>query len=569
MCIFKEIYFAFRVLKFLILFNCGLNISLVASGYQGFEARSTPSNPLSNCIEEMYAASQGDGFGSDISIEAYCEKKINSESLNQNEQIQATNSGNQSGNNALATPYGEPEPKQNVPQPNNTAQGQAAMPAQNCNELWGNGFNCDTQKSIDAKSGTTANPTSTNASTTSASTTSQAAEQKAEQEKQAAEARKKTYDGNAGNQCTQAAAAVKSMCDPKSNKDVVMATTMANSIASQLTAASSTSIQNACSGVGTASQTMNGALTAFKSVCWYKMSACERACGESAQSAVTDPNIRSAMNEQNKTCDNALAIVNGVDQNILSLVATNMNASKCEELAASLRPNCNVNPFAPGCNNNVNNCNSPAAANNPICRCMSYPNDPMCSQFSGKLTRNSPTGVNNGANLAGYKDLLGSVDGTDFGLGEEAIKMQKADGSGGSRAPGGGGGRGVSASTEPGRGGNGSGGGNGGGGGGSGANSKVLAGYWGGGSGGGAWGGGGARGAASGGPNGAMSNGRGVAGGNQANVDLKKFLPGGAFDPRRRPANVVGPDGITGPMSDIFKKINDRYLAVGPSLKQR
>jgi hypothetical protein len=49
-------------------------------------------------------------------------------------------------------------------------------------------------------------------------------------------------------------------------------------------------------------------------------------------------------------------------------------------------------------------------------------------------------------------------------------------------------------------------------------------------------------------------------------VDLKQFLPGGQMDPSRGLAGAAGPDGITGPNSDIWKKIKMRYYSVTPSL---
>jgi hypothetical protein len=43
-------------------------------------------------------------------------------------------------------------------------------------------------------------------------------------------------------------------------------------------------------------------------------------------------------------------------------------------------------------------------------------------------------------------------------------------------------------------------------------------------------------------------------------VNLQQFMPGGANDPKRAIAGVVGPDGITGPNTNIFRKVNGRYF---------
>lgn len=62
-------------------------------------------------------------------------------------------------------------------------------------------------------------------------------------------------------------------------------------------------------------------------------------------------------------------------------------------------------------------------------------------------------------------------------------------------------------------------------------------------------------------------NGRPQLGANGQNVDLRKFLPGGHVDPRRALAGATGPDGITGPYSNIWHKINNRYFSIRPTLR--
>ncbi|MCS6838927.1 MAG: hypothetical protein NZ480_08780, partial [Bdellovibrionaceae bacterium] len=58
------------------------------------------------------------------------------------------------------------------------------------------------------------------------------------------------------------------------------------------------------------------------------------------------------------------------------------------------------------------------------------------------------------------------------------------------------------------------------------------------------------------------------ADGDQAlsDVDLTRFLPNGHRIPARFASSATGPDGITGPFSDNFKKINQRFFILGPSL---
>ncbi|GIL16686.1 MAG: hypothetical protein BroJett040_04370 [Oligoflexia bacterium] len=62
-------------------------------------------------------------------------------------------------------------------------------------------------------------------------------------------------------------------------------------------------------------------------------------------------------------------------------------------------------------------------------------------------------------------------------------------------------------------------------------------------------------------------NGRPGIGPNGQQPDWRKFLPGGQYDPRRGIAGVTGPDGITGPATNLFDKVHNRYGAVGHSLK--
>ncbi|MBV2168846.1 MAG: hypothetical protein KUL82_09075, partial [Bdellovibrio sp.] len=60
--------------------------------------------------------------------------------------------------------------------------------------------------------------------------------------------------------------------------------------------------------------------------------------------------------------------------------------------------------------------------------------------------------------------------------------------------------------------------------------------------------------------------GRAVTGVAPTNPDLKKFLPGGQFDPKRGVSGLAGPDGITGPHSNIWQKIQNRYQVMMPTL---
>ena len=76
-------------------------------------------------------------------------------------------------------------------------------------------------------------------------------------------------------------------------------------------------------------------------------------------------------------------------------------------------------------------------------------------------------------------------------------------------------------------------------------------------------------GAAGGGHGGGAAGNAGLPGGQQGKFgpDLNKYLPGGSFDPKRRGiAGATGPDGITGPHTNIWEKISNRYQATTESL---
>lgn len=91
---------------------------------------------------------------------------------------------------------------------------------------------------------------------------------------------------------------------------------------------------------------------------------------------------------------------------------------------------------------------------------------------------------------------------------------------------------------------------------------RVTAGFYG--AGGGAGGSLGGRGGSGGaGGYGGQRAANGAAGG----PDLRAFLPGGKYDPRQRGiAGATGVDGITGPHTNIWHKIQNRYQATSPTL---
>ncbi len=212
---------------------------------------------------------------------------------------------------------------------------------------------------------------------------------------------------------------------------------------------------------------------------------------------------------------------------------------------------CTANPTALGCATVATDCSNPQmAASNQICICKNNPNAAGCGP-QVKVSDMGPAGGAEMSSLTGNGGPGSSISDSPFStLGWDGNGMApssgKADeiggkmgrganlGDSGGGAPGGGDGRGGGASQA----------------------AQVNAGFRGGGGG---WGNGG---------NGGRGDGDGrpydprnpqaAAGG----PDLKQFLPGGKLDPKlvnRGLAGITGPDGITGPHSDIWKKIQNRY----------
>ncbi|MBS1969954.1 MAG: hypothetical protein JSU04_06580 [Bdellovibrionales bacterium] len=217
---------------------------------------------------------------------------------------------------------------------------------------------------------------------------------------------------------------------------------------------------------------------------------------------------------------------------------------------------CTANPTALGCETAATDCSNPqVAASNQICICKNNPNASGCIGAQAKVSDMGTAGSadvsslasNAGAGSASSDSPFSTLGWDGNGMtpskdkaGDIGGKMGKGAnlGDGGGGAPGAGGdGKGGAAAQA----------------------AQVNAGFRGGGGGGGGWGNGGGYGgygddrpydpkdpkaAAAGGP------------------DLKQFLPGGKMDPKtanRGLAGISGPDGITGPHSDIWKKIQNRY----------
>jgi hypothetical protein len=232
---------------------------------------------------------------------------------------------------------------------------------------------------------------------------------------------------------------------------------------------------------------------------------------------------------------------------------------------------CQANPALPGCeiyNTGRVDCSNPTmAATNKVCICATNPREPIClnSQSAGG---GSSGGISSGASgkIDPSSRLAEKSAGKDFG-GDipdgPSIAQGKPNGSGGAESLDGKQGGGASL-------------GGGGGGGGEGpasgskaqqasAEAAVHGGFYSGNSGGTRFGFGGS---GSSGASGMRFGGSPAltAEGLPEGPDLRKFLPGGQFDPKRGISGVGGADGLTGPNSNNWEKIKNRYQVMSPTL---
>lgn len=266
-----------------------------------------------------------------------------------------------------------------------------------------------------------------------------------------------------------------------------------------------------------------------------------------------------------KECVAMDAKIQEAERAIVNYAGTLTNAQQCGSLTAAAVPDfCKSNPNASGCKQTTSDCSDPANASNKICICQKNPQDPTCGTSSEKVggfvNGNGASGATTSSTGGGGLD--GALDQASSGMNVEGgaprATSGDAGGGGGGAGLGGGGSGGLGAgdesgdyaSDEP---------------------MDINAGFYGaGGTGGGANLGGGGGYAV--GPDGEPlrdENGQliydGVRGGHP---DLSRFLPGqgGVMPEGSGLSGMTGPDGITGPHTNIWHKINNRYREKEPTL---
>lgn len=378
--------------------------------------------------------------------------------------------------------------------------------------------------------------------------------------------------------CRQEIQATTSSCDEKNDSGMTGVSNTATQLGLMFGQQTGASIQAACSKMAGLSAAANSAVAAYRMTCNSAIGKCRSACGSLKDFIAsnptctasgfegtmgTNPLILQAAETDADKCSNFENKVQEASQAINNLSNTMNNASQCAALTAgdtaAVPDICKANPNLPGCAAaGPVDCSKPEMATNKVCVCSRNPTDPMCLNESTMGSRqmgsvDSSSRLNSkGVDSAGIGDLPGlpGISPGKPGSGGPGEAVEGRQGGSANLSGAGGGGAGGDFGSSSGAGEEATGGGH-----------AVTAGFYGAGGGGSA----GAPGSATGGVEGHRAWTGSSAGGSGPN--LRQFLPGGKFDPKiRGPAGAAGPDGITGPHSNIWMKIQNRYQVVRPTL---
>ncbi|KYG67151.1 hypothetical protein AZI86_09065 [Bdellovibrio bacteriovorus] len=345
-------------------------------------------------------------------------------------------------------------------------------------------------------------------------------------------------------------------------------------------------VQLACSEAGGVSNSAKNALTGFRKRCSSAAESCSSACAELSSFLQNNPSCYSAIGlnqssaqslaqSKNASCESYQGKVSEADRAISNYGNTSAGAAACQmatlggqsagsagAASVGILPFCQANPSYPGCSSAASlNCNDPSQSNNKICVCSRNPNDALCvgslnaehvSSFAGGSV-DSSSRISNAANpntgdlpdVPGLQHAPlpsgGDVQGIDGRQGGAGV---------GSSTVGSGGGL-PKANPEP-------------------LDEEFLSGV---GSAGGGRGGmlAYARMPSSSGNDGSSVGKKDSTDSKNQMPDLRRFLPGGFADPRGNNGMTgsvrIGVDGITGPHSNIWQKIQNRYQIIQGTLE--
>jgi len=388
-------------------------------------------------------------------------------------------------------------------------------------------------------------------------------------------------DGGAGVQACQEKTeqAVKS-CDPSSSSSYSMgvnfldqATTMTQQINNQ--------VGGACNAVAKYVMGAQGSMAAYQLWCAGGFKRCSNTCEAEIKkwtelSRSPHPETKQIAQDQltrlkpeMEKCNKQQVFSQNAMKNVMQMGYQVFQLSMCQKAAKSA--DCSKNPNEPICQiGKLVDCSDPAAAtSNLTCVCAANPNDGRCTgvQYAGA---NGRKGGGFDSSSSGLDEGLGKVADFHGGLGDSG--SEGFNDSSASK------GNGVAMGGGPTGGGGGGGFGSGGGGGApargqqqgaqrgnTGFNTNINSGFNSG------SGSGGSRSSSGGWVEGSNSRGNGFGGAalpqdNKKLVDLKKYMPGGSLDPSRVLASM-DKDGLTGPNTNIWNKVNLRYLNLQATLR--
>lgn len=338
------------------------------------------------------------------------------------------------------------------------------------------------------------------------------------------------------------------------------------------------SVQAACSKMASLSEAANAAVAAYQANCSSAINSCnslcatavsfwnkQKACVEQMSATTMGPpqtpptTLYDSAKDSMKTCQGFNVKAQQAQQAVQNYASTAANAAHCSDSSSGTGVTatlCQQNPNLVGCAAINMDCSNAAMASNKVCICSKNPNDPTClaTQSSSNLASSGADPASKLATSAGGDfsgDLNGIPDPAQGAMptsaddaaidGKQGTGVTFGNSNGDSASASGK--KSATADKEA-------------------ANSPdVSVGFYGSGSGG-SFGG---YGRDSGGSSQGLMRRMGGALRKRA-ADLRQFLPGGQLDPRRGLAGVSGPDGITGPNSNIWEKIQNRYQVVQPTL---
>ncbi len=368
------------------------------------------------------------------------------------------------------------------------------------------------------------------------------------------------------NICATKTVEAASSCDDSQNSGLAQA----QQVAVALGQSTSASIEAACSTMGKISQAANAATAAYQMSCQNSVGTCTSACSSALQyytacskSGYTDDSVQAAIKDSAKSCTALQAKANQTQQAIQNLLQTAIQAQNCASLTsgttAATTDFCKANPSLAGCSSTKVDCSSAEMATNKVCICSKNQNDPSCISATSATEQASSAPTATRTTSSASADTLGDLYGTpeisqaslNKSAAESAVDGKQGSGtsfsSGGDFGSADPRGRDKNSSSA------------------SDSGTVVGSGFY------------GSSGGSSGGSGGSSSSsistdnlyvGKNISASEaKKSMDLRKFLPGGPLAPQAQGlAGSSGVDGITGPNSDIWQKVKNRYQVVTPSL---